>query len=79
LDAQWPGRVVAINWGPWDAGMISDELRRLYAARGISLIPLAEGARMFVDELKRRKDSQPEVLISCSLRAIAAGRPDETI
>jgi len=75
LDAQWPGRVVAIDWGPWDAGMISEELRRLYASRGISLIPLDAGTRMFLNELRRRKDARPEVLISCSLRAIeAAGR-----
>jgi NAD(P)-dependent dehydrogenase (short-subunit alcohol dehydrogenase family) len=48
----WSGRAVAMNWGPWDAGMIGDELRRLYAERGIGLIPPAEGVQAFVDELQ---------------------------
>jgi NAD(P)-dependent dehydrogenase (short-subunit alcohol dehydrogenase family) len=48
----WSGRAVAINWGPWDAGMIGDELRKLYAARGIGLIPLAEGVEAFEAELQ---------------------------
>lgn len=48
----WEGRAVAINWGPWDAGMISDELRKLYAARSIGLIPLDEGVDAFADELQ---------------------------
>lgn len=48
----WNGRAVALNWGPWDAGMISDELRRLYASRGIGLIPLDEGVQAFADELQ---------------------------
>jgi NAD(P)-dependent dehydrogenase (short-subunit alcohol dehydrogenase family) len=48
----WNGRAVAINWGPWDAGMISDELRKLYAARSIGLIPLDEGVDAFMNELQ---------------------------
>lgn len=47
----WAGRAVAVNWGPWDAGMISDELRKLYASRDIGLIPLDEGVAAFVEEL----------------------------
>jgi NAD(P)-dependent dehydrogenase (short-subunit alcohol dehydrogenase family) len=47
LGAAWPGRVVAINWGPWHGGMVSDELLRQYAARNISTIGLAAGARSF--------------------------------
>lgn len=48
----WSGRAVALNWGPWDAGMISDELRKLYAARDIGLIPVDEGIAAFLDELQ---------------------------
>ena len=48
LDRSWPGRVVAINWGPWDAGMVSDQLREMYRKqRDIDLIPPAEGVRIF--------------------------------
>jgi NAD(P)-dependent dehydrogenase (short-subunit alcohol dehydrogenase family) len=78
LDRQWPGRVVAVNWGPWDAGMISDELRRLYRERGVEMIPVAEGRRMLIDELRRGKQGPPEVVIGCSLAALAAGNTLET-
>ncbi|MBO0700520.1 MAG: SDR family NAD(P)-dependent oxidoreductase [Zavarzinella sp.] len=63
LSGRWPARVVCINWGPWDAGMVGDELRRVYAARGIELIPVAEGARAFLDEL-RAPGGPAEVVIS---------------
>src|SRR5262249_19793861 len=42
------GRVLALDWGPWAApggrsGMVSAELAREYARRGIGLIDPAEG------------------------------------
>ncbi|WP_102796139.1 type I polyketide synthase [Bowmanella denitrificans] len=44
-------RVCAINWGPWDSGMVSDTLKRAYQERGICIIPSDDGARRFVAEL----------------------------
>lgn len=39
-------RVLSINWGPWnDAGMVSPELSREYARRGIGLIEPPAGSR----------------------------------
>jgi len=73
LDAQWPGRVFSVNWGPWDAGMISDELRRMYESVGVRLIPPRAGAKWLLDELARTEDARPEVLLACTLRTIAAG------
>jgi NAD(P)-dependent dehydrogenase (short-subunit alcohol dehydrogenase family) len=73
LGARWPARVVAVGWGPWDAGMVSEELRRLYASKGVRLVPPAEGVRMCLNELKRQGGRQPEVLIASGLAAIAAG------
>lgn len=71
LDSQWDARVVAINWGPWDAGMVSDELRRIYASRGIDLIPISEGVRFFERELLVDGEGSPEVVISTSVEQIA--------
>lgn len=65
LDQTWPARVVSINWGPWEAGMVSDELRRLYASQGIGLIPVADGVRLFLEELGRKKSTSAEVVITC--------------
>ena len=42
--------VVAINWGPWDSGMVTPQLKKVFAERNISLIPLEVGAQMLVDE-----------------------------
>jgi NAD(P)-dependent dehydrogenase (short-subunit alcohol dehydrogenase family) len=69
-------RVVAINWGPWRGGMVSDGLLRQYAARNIAAIDVAAGARQFVRELRLARASTPEVLIvagSFSALARAAG------
>lgn len=67
LSHRWPCRVVAINWGAWDAGMVSDELRRLYSERGLQLIPVQEGVRFLEDELRRWRCQEPEVTIACSV------------
>ncbi|MET9701119.1 SDR family NAD(P)-dependent oxidoreductase [Streptomyces sp. NPDC006529] len=50
----FPGRVLAIDWGPWAAasgGMVTPELERNYARRGIRLIGPEEGAAAFLAEL----------------------------
>ncbi|WP_051109856.1 type I polyketide synthase [Massilia niastensis] len=65
---------LAINWGPWDAGMVSDDLRRLYAARGIRPIQPAAGRRHFLDALERGRGGQPEIVISSSIGQIGALR-----
>lgn len=73
LNAEWPGRVVAINWGPWDAGMVSDTLRQLYAQRGIQLVSVDEGWRYFEAELRgwNGHDSASEVVVAANVQAIA--------
>ncbi|MFI5979442.1 SDR family NAD(P)-dependent oxidoreductase [Streptomyces sp. NPDC051555] len=52
----FPGRVLAIDWGPWAAesgGMVTPELERDYARRGIPLIGPEEGTRAFLAEVAR--------------------------
>jgi acyl transferase domain-containing protein/NAD(P)-dependent dehydrogenase (short-subunit alcohol dehydrogenase family) len=44
-------RIVAINWGPWEGGMVTPGLRKLFESEGIGLIPLAEGGLFAVQEL----------------------------
>ncbi|MGE3820045.1 MAG: SDR family NAD(P)-dependent oxidoreductase, partial [Isosphaeraceae bacterium] len=45
-------RVVAMNWGPWDGGMVTPSLKKVFASEGIGLIPTREGAQALVDELR---------------------------
>lgn len=44
-------RVVSVNWGPWDGGMVTPALRGVFSAEGIGLIPLADGACHLLGEL----------------------------
>jgi NAD(P)-dependent dehydrogenase (short-subunit alcohol dehydrogenase family) len=64
LNHRWPGRVACINWGPWDGGMVSDELQQLYAAVGVELIPVEEGVAAFLSEIRRTDRVGAEVLIA---------------
>jgi acyl transferase domain-containing protein len=63
--------VRALDWGPWDGGMVDASLKRRFEAAGIALIPLAEGGRIFADTLAARDGGAVE-------RVIGAGAPPPT-
>ncbi len=56
-------RVVSINWGPWDGGMVTPSLRQEFARQGIGLIPLEAGAQLLVDELCEPTRGAVEVVL----------------
>ncbi len=55
-------RVVALNWGPWDGGMVTPALAKLFEKEGLGLIPLAEGGETLLRELSSG-DRPAEVVI----------------
>ncbi|WP_413175988.1 SDR family NAD(P)-dependent oxidoreductase [Anabaena azotica] len=59
--------VVAINWGPWESGMVSPELKKAFAERGIETIPVAIGTQMLVQELTNTYQENPQILIGSPL------------
>ena len=64
LSREWTeARVIAANWGPWDAGMASEGVKRQFRARGMEPIPLAGGRRYFVNELAYGPKNEVEVVI----------------
>jgi acyl transferase domain-containing protein/NAD(P)H-dependent flavin oxidoreductase YrpB (nitropropane dioxygenase family)/NAD(P)-dependent dehydrogenase (short-subunit alcohol dehydrogenase family)/acyl carrier protein len=70
LAAQWPTRVVSINWGPWQTtGMVSEEVQKQFAERGIALIPVATGCRIFEQELERGYPGEVEVVVAGTVGA----------
>ncbi|MGD9644844.1 MAG: SDR family NAD(P)-dependent oxidoreductase [Pirellulales bacterium] len=72
LDARWPANVVAMNWGPWDGGMVTDELRRMYATVGFDMIPIDVGVRFFTHEIERSERRSAEVVVSGSVERMMA-------
>ncbi|MFD3330641.1 SDR family NAD(P)-dependent oxidoreductase [Streptomyces sp. NPDC058701] len=57
----FPGRVLSVDWGPWAAeagGMVTPELERAYARRGIPLIAPEAGTGAFLAELAYGDDVQ---------------------
>lgn len=58
---------VAINWGPWDSGMVSPELKRAFSDRGIKTIPIAVGTQMLVEELAPA-NKEVQVIIGSPLK-----------
>lgn len=64
LDRVWPARVVSVNWGPWaTTGMVSPEVQRQFAERGVHLIPPSVGRRRLNEELRYGRKGEVEVLI----------------
>ncbi len=56
-------RVVSVNWGPWDGGMVNPALKKVFAQEGIGLIPLEAGANYLVEELRSPPGSAVEVVV----------------
>jgi NAD(P)-dependent dehydrogenase (short-subunit alcohol dehydrogenase family) len=73
LHRAWPARVVCINWGPWDGGMVSDGLRRLYSAAGVELMSAEEGVASFLAEIDRTDRPNGEVVIARGIGRIPGG------
>ncbi|MEA5572934.1 SDR family NAD(P)-dependent oxidoreductase [Calothrix sp. UHCC 0171] len=55
--------VVAINWGGWDSGMVTPELKKEFARRGIDIIPVDAGTQMLVNELNPAHQDTTQVVI----------------
>ena len=58
-----PGcRVVALNWGPWDGGMVTPALKTVFASEGIGLIGPEAGAQLLVNEITAA-DGPAEIVV----------------
>ena len=42
----------AFNWGPWDGGMVTPQLKAALGKAGVNVMPLETGVTLFVDTLK---------------------------
>ncbi|WP_305038909.1 SDR family NAD(P)-dependent oxidoreductase [Frankia sp. ArI3] len=69
---RFAGRIVSVDWGPWASpaaaggGMVSAELAREYARRGIGLIDPADGVAALLSELAGPPDGPAQVVYMCA-------------
>jgi len=57
-------RVVAINWGPWDGGMVTAAHKPLFAAEGVGLVPPQAGGAFLVAEVRASGASRPAEVVA---------------
>lgn len=64
LQKKYPAcHIVSIGWGPWDGGMVSPQLKKLFDRKNIDLIPVEVGSQMLVDELSNDRAKVPQIII----------------
>jgi len=63
--------VLALDWGPWDGGMVTPALRAHFQALGAGLIPLDAGAALFAEEALRATPGFREILVEAVSTTIA--------
>lgn len=44
-------RVVSVNWGPWDGGMVTTALKKIFEKEGVGVISLKAGADYLMQEI----------------------------
>jgi NAD(P)-dependent dehydrogenase (short-subunit alcohol dehydrogenase family) len=60
----WPAEIVSINWGPWDGvGMVSPEVARQFASRGVGMVPMAAGCLATRNEMALAGREDVRVLV----------------
>jgi len=55
--------VMAINWGPWESGMVSPELKKAFAERAIEVITIETGTQILIDELTNPDQNTVQLVI----------------
>jgi acyl transferase domain-containing protein/acyl carrier protein/NAD(P)-dependent dehydrogenase (short-subunit alcohol dehydrogenase family) len=45
-------KVLSVNWGPWDGGMVTSSLKKLFAEEGVGVIGLKAGADYLIQEIE---------------------------
>jgi acyl transferase domain-containing protein len=61
--------VVSFNWGPWDGGMVTAELKRYFKERQVEIIPMDEGVEIFSNELHQDRVGTIQLLVGSSMRS----------
>ncbi|MEM6401569.1 MAG: SDR family NAD(P)-dependent oxidoreductase [Cyanobacteria bacterium P01_D01_bin.116] len=60
-------QVISFNWGPWESGMVTPELKEVFAQRGIEVIPVDTGTNIFVNQLIAGNSDVVQILVGSKL------------
>lgn len=71
-------QVVSINWGPWDGGMVTPQLRAYFDQLNIRVIPVEVGTRLLVEELMMGADSPTQIVVGSPIHPPQTP-PDDTL
>ncbi len=71
-------RVVSVNWGPWDGGMVSPALKREFGKKNIDLIPINQGGQCLLNEMRGEANDAVEVIIGANMTAVPIPKPAQT-
>ena len=68
-------RVLSLNWGPWDGGMVTPALKKVFASENIPVIDLKAGAEFMVAEIATAPSGAVEQVVMGKSDDIAKGEP----
>ena len=71
--------VLALDWGPWDGGMVTPALRAHFLGLGAGLIPIGAGAALFAEEALRAAPGFHEIIVEADSAAVAGGGQRSTL
>ncbi|MDT8447978.1 MAG: beta-ketoacyl synthase N-terminal-like domain-containing protein [bacterium] len=71
-------KVVSFNWGPWEGGMVTPQLQRLFESRGVEVIPAAAGTAALVDEMSAKRGPNQLVIGSGMVTPLPPSGPLES-
>jgi NAD(P)-dependent dehydrogenase (short-subunit alcohol dehydrogenase family) len=74
-------RVVSINWGPWDGGMVTPALKKVFADEGVGLIGMREGGELLAREIAATGDPVEIIALartSVELQAVTSPVPSKS-
>ncbi|MBV1883039.1 MAG: SDR family NAD(P)-dependent oxidoreductase [Pseudomonadales bacterium] len=64
--------VISFDWGPWDGGMVTAQLKKLFEERNIEVIPIDGGTQLFVDNLASASNDACQILVGSTMEFDAA-------
>jgi NAD(P)-dependent dehydrogenase (short-subunit alcohol dehydrogenase family) len=70
---------VSINWGPWEAGMVTPQLKKIFNENAIETIPIDMGAQMLIESLEASHSEPAQVVIGSALPFAPAKPQTETV